>query len=381
MRQYLTLANFNQFLGMDGGGLAGLVLASELARAGIDVLVVEKHEYPFHRVCGEYVSNETLPLLRRLGLDPFSLGAVAIGRLRLTSPAGRALDYPLASGGFGLSRYTLDRALYQLAQAQGAKFSLKTTVASYGPTPNGAATKVRLANGKVLTAPMVVSAHGKRANLDQQRAFFRQRSPYIGVKYHLRTTLHPDDLIALHNFADGYCGVSRVEDGAYCLCYLAKRDLLRRHGTIAKMEAEVLHRNPHLHQLWQNSEFLFDQPKVINEVSFAPKTLFESGSIMCGDSAGMIAPLCGNGMAMAMHAAHLLAGLLVRHLRGPLARAGLEREYAQHWHQLFGTRLLAGRTIQRFFGDPRLTELLLRTAGSVPPVARWLIGLTHGRPF
>jgi menaquinone-9 beta-reductase len=364
-----------------GGGLAGLVLANELAQAGIDVLVVERHEYPFHRVCGEYVSNETLPLLRRLGLDPFGHGAVAIQRLRITSPAGRALDYPLASGGFGLSRYTLDHALYQLAQAQGAKFRLKTIVANYGPALTGAVSEVRLADGKVLTAPLVVSAHGKRANLDQSRAFFRQRSPYVGVKYHLRTDLHPADLIALHNFADGYCGISRVEDGIYCLCYLAKRDLLRRHGTIAKMETEVLHRNPHLRHLWQNSEFLFAQPKVINEVSFAPKTLFEPGTIMCGDSAGMIAPLCGNGMAMAMHAAHLLAGLLVRHLRGPLARAGLEREYAQQWRGLFANRLLAGRTIQRFFGNPRLTELLLRTAGSVPPVARWLIGLTHGQPF
>jgi menaquinone-9 beta-reductase len=102
---------------------------------------------------------------------------------------------------------------------------------------------------------------------------------------------------------------------------------------------------------------------------------------MCGDSAGMIAPLCGNGMAMALHGAALLSGLLVRHLRGALSRPDLEREYTQQWRQLFAARLLAGRTIQRFFGNARLTELLLRSAATMPPITRWLIGLTHGKPF
>ncbi|MEJ7664122.1 MAG: hypothetical protein WKG07_33625 [Hymenobacter sp.] len=39
-----------------------------------------------------------------------------------------------------------------------------------------------------LGARVVLGTYGKRANLDRQlqRAFFAQRSPYLGVKYHLR---------------------------------------------------------------------------------------------------------------------------------------------------------------------------------------------------
>ncbi|MCU0450919.1 MAG: FAD-dependent monooxygenase [Bernardetiaceae bacterium] len=360
-----------------GGGLAGLATAILLARAGRAVHLVEKYEYPFHRVCGEYVSNETLPFLQGLGLDPFALGAVAIHYLQVTSPQGRPLEQPLASGGFGLSRYALDEALYQLARQAGVSFTFRQ------PATEVTAQGARLANGQSLTAQLVVSAHGKRSNLDQQmgRAFFRQRSPYVGVKHHLRGAAHPAHVIALHNFQDGYCGISRVENDTYCLCYLAKRDLLRRHGTVAALERAVLSQNPFLRQIFAGAEFLYDAPKVINEVSFAPKLPVEQGVFLCGDSAGMIAPLCGNGMAMALRGAALLAPLLLRHLQGSLSRPALEQQYAQQWQRQFATRLRVGRTLQGWFGDARLTEMLLGSLRPFPAVARWLIGQTHGRPF
>lgn len=47
-----------------GGGLAGLVNAICMARAGLDVLLVEKRHYPYHKVCGEYISNEVVPFLQ-----------------------------------------------------------------------------------------------------------------------------------------------------------------------------------------------------------------------------------------------------------------------------------------------------------------------------
>ena len=74
-----------------GGGLAGLVNAIFLSKAGIKVALFEKNTYPFHKVCGEYISNETLPFLQKLGLNPFDFGAVALKDFRLTSPKG---NYP-----------------------------------------------------------------------------------------------------------------------------------------------------------------------------------------------------------------------------------------------------------------------------------------------
>lgn len=58
-----------------GGGLAGLTSAIYLSKHKISVLIIEKNTYPKHKVCGEYVSNEVLPFLRFLDIDPILLGA------------------------------------------------------------------------------------------------------------------------------------------------------------------------------------------------------------------------------------------------------------------------------------------------------------------
>src|SRR5688572_19390952 len=92
-----------------GGGLAGLVNAIVLAKAGLQVVLIEKKQYPFHKVCGEYVSNEVLPFFHSLGIFPENLGASHISRLQVSSPSGqRVLHMPLDLGGFGISRYALD---------------------------------------------------------------------------------------------------------------------------------------------------------------------------------------------------------------------------------------------------------------------------------
>ena len=69
---------------MIGGGLAGLASALDLAGRGYRVTVVERKLYPFHKVCGEYVSNEVLPYLRRLGADPTGLAPAVISRFLLS---------------------------------------------------------------------------------------------------------------------------------------------------------------------------------------------------------------------------------------------------------------------------------------------------------
>ena len=67
-----------------GGGLAGLAAALDLSGRGHRVLVVERKQYPFHRVCGEYVSHEVSPYLRRLGADPAPLGPATLTKFQLS---------------------------------------------------------------------------------------------------------------------------------------------------------------------------------------------------------------------------------------------------------------------------------------------------------
>ncbi len=366
-----------------GGGLAGLAAALDLAGRGHRVVVVERRRYPFHRVCGEYVSNEVLPYLRRLGADPAALEPAVIRQFGLSSPAGRTLASPLDLGGFGVSRYLLDDFLYQRAVAQGVEFVF-ATVADVAFDPAADQHTVRLADGRQLTARLVLGTYGKRSALDRQlgRAFFGQRSPYLGVKYHLRLPGFARDVIELHNFRDGYAGISAIEEDKLCFCYLTTRANLKAGGgTIAALESEVLARNPRLAAILNSAEQLYAQPEVINEISFAPKQPVEQHLLMVGDAAGLITPLCGNGMAMALHGAALAVPLASRFLRGELARPALEAAYAHAWQRQFGARLRVGRAVQRLFGGPVLSELVVGGLRHWPAAVRTLMRQTHGTEF
>jgi flavin-dependent dehydrogenase len=363
-----------------GGGISGLITAIQLAKAGISPVVVEKKVYPFHRVCGEYISNETVPFLKRLGLYPYSFSPPALTRFQLTSVNGKSVYLPLDLGGFGISRYTFDNFLYEKAKAEGVEFLLNTQVdrIEWG----GESFLVQCKN-QDLHADLVIGSYGKRSTVDASlnRTFIKKRSPYIGVKYHIRTD-HPPDLIALHNFNDGYCGISNVEEGKTNLCYLSHRQSLKTHGNLKAMEEAVLFRNPFIKAIFRNSEFLFEKPETINEISFETKGPLEGHILMTGDAAGMITPLCGNGMAMAIHSSSMLSNQVIRYCTEPgYSREQLERDYSRSWASVFERRLWTGRQIQRLFGSETASDAVVNIARRAKPLAQWLVKKTHGKPF
>ncbi|HMO31798.1 MAG TPA: NAD(P)/FAD-dependent oxidoreductase [Lacibacter sp.] len=367
-----------------GGGLAGLSLAILSARSGYHTVLFEKEKYPFHRVCGEYISRESWPFLEELGLPLASMQLPLINRLQVTAPGGTVFETKLPLGGFGISRHRLDQELAQRARAAGVELREETRVQDI--RFNDGLFNLDTSAGRFQSRASA-GAFGKRSNLDLKwkRPFAQAKAGplhnYIGVKYHIRTR-HPADLIALHNFADGYCGISQVEDGICCLCYLTSAENLRRSGnSIAGMEARILQRNPHLRRIFSEAEFLWEQPVTISQVSFAAKSQVEAHVLLLGDAAGMITPLCGNGMSMALHAGKLAHRFMHNFLQGTISREAMEQQYQQAWRQQFSKRLYTGRSIQSFFGHPTLTEILVRSFRSFPFLAQPLIRLTHGTPF
>ena len=360
-----------------GGGLAGLISSIELARRGIGVLVIERKAYPHHKVCGEYVSNEVRPYLESLGLDLTGLGAVPISNFRFTSPKGRVLDTKLGLGGFGLSRFTLDHALYELAAGVGVDFKLNTIVTKVDWRKDHF--EIQTSEGNQYDSEICLGAFGKRTRLDKQlgRSFMEKESPYLGVKYHVRGDF-PTDVIALHNFKNGYCGMSAIEADKQCLCYLTKRSNLKQAGSIPDMEHSILYKNPHLKAIFTNAEFLYQKPEVINEISFASKNCIENHILMAGDSAGLITPLCGNGMAMAIRAGSMAAREVVQYLQEHHSREKLEGTYQKAWQGEFATRLRVGRAVQNLFGREVLSELALGFFKVAPPLLRRVIKGTHG---
>ncbi len=356
-----------------GGGLAGLVSSIQLSRSGKKVLVIEKKKYPFHRVCGEYISNETRPFLESVGLNFEKLQVKEISKFQFTSPSGRVLETDLDLGGFGISRYKIDEELYHLAKSVGVEFLLENTVENINFKEDKFTIKTSF---NTFESKYVIGTFGKRTKLDAtlKRDFFNKRSPYIGVKYHIKTDF-PKDLIALHNFKDGYCGISAIEDDKYCLCYLTTRENLKKYGTITEMERNILWKNPHLQKIFTESEFLYDKPEVINEISFSPKTTIENHILMAGDAAGLITPLCGNGMAMAIHGAKLLSDNILENFND---RNLVEKNYQKDWKQHFKNRLWVGRNVQKLFGNEVVSEIALSVMKMIKPLLRTVIKATHG---
>ena len=233
-----------------GGGLGGLTTSIELAKQGFQVLVIEKYAYPFHRVCGEYISNEVRPYIESLGLDLNALGATKIQKFQLSAINGKSIFADLAMGGFGISRYTIDNELYLIAKKLGITFELNTSVEEIQQIND--VFFVDTNTNKTFEAKIIIGAYGKRAKLDKilNRKFTSQKTAYIGVKYHIKYDF-PKDLIALHNFEGGYCGISAVEEDKFCLCYLSERKNLKDSSGIAEMEEKILSKNPCLKAIFE----------------------------------------------------------------------------------------------------------------------------------
>lgn len=360
-----------------GGGLAGLVAAIRLSRHGFDCTLIEKKTYPFHRVCGEYISNETADFLLREGLYPQQFNPPQITQLELSAITGKCTNVPLPLGGFGISRYAFDKHLADIAKDVGVEFLLNTEI---NLIENDQGFTV-ITPDHQLQADLVIGAFGKRSRLDVQleRNFIRKRSPYVGIKYHARTN-HPEHVIALHNFRGGYCGASNVEDGKTNICYLVHRDKLKSFRNIEALEKNVLLENPHLKKLFSEAEFLFEKPEVINEISFETKEPVYNHILMAGDAAGMIAPLCGNGMAMAIHSAKILSDLIIENKTLPLAE--LEKLYSTVWRKTFSGRLWVGRLLQnKLFGTELGSTIGVNLAINSKFITNSLIKITHGKVF
>lgn len=363
-----------------GGGLAGLIVAIRLARNNFDCTLIEKKTYPFHRVCGEYISNETTAFLKSEGLFPEVFNPPIITHLQLSSVTGKATTLPLDLGGFGISRFAYDNFLYEQAKKEGVTCLLNTTVDDI--LFNDQSFQVKT-NEQTITADLVIGAFGKRSRLDVtlSRDFIKKRSPYVGVKYHALTD-QPQHLISLHNFVGGYCGTSKIENNQTNICYLTKRENIKQYGNIEAMQEQVLFKNPHLKSLFSNATMLFDKPEVINEISFEQKQPVTNHVFMVGDAAGMIAPLCGNGMAMAIHSAKILSDLLISQAEQSFNRTWLEDEYTNRWQKTFAARLWRGRFIQnKLFGTTVGSSLAVNLILHSRFLANFIVRSTHGRVF
>jgi flavin-dependent dehydrogenase len=361
-----------------GGGLAGLTAAIHLGMAGTSVLLIEKYAYPKHKVCGEYVSNEVIDYVRQLGVDPMVLGAKKISTFEFTGRSGKGLSVDLEMGGFGISRFAFDAALVARAQSCGVHV-LQDTVEAIHFIKNKFTVKTV---DRIFNAFFVVGAYGKRSGLDKtlSRNFIQQKSPWMAVKAHYHGSFD-DALVALHHFEGGYCGLSKVESNHINACYLAHYSVFKKYKDVVVFEQEVLRKNKALHDFFDTSVMAFEKPLTISQISFQKKSPVDQHICMIGDSAGLIHPLCGNGMAMAIHSAKLFCDVLLKHRIKTEMRGAIEKEYTHQWKATFDSRMRTGKLIQNGLQHTGITRAGVAVLQHAPSLLKRVIKATHGRPI
>lgn len=365
-----------------GGGLAGCSTAAQLAQSGHDVLLLEKATYPRHKLCGEFLSPEVQSSLRTLEVldEVRELGAAPMTRARLTGPDGTAVENALPGTALGLSRYRLDELLFERACAWGAEGRPGTKVTAVaGSLDEGFAVT---AAGETIEARLVLGAYGRRGVLDRtlERPFLQQHSPYVAFKAHYTGDLDAiADTIEVHAAPGGYCGIGPVEDNRANVCWIGRTDALKdAGGTPTAMLEDALYDNAVLRERLRGWTRASERFEAVSQVPLMPKRQFVDDVCMVGDAAGMIAPLCGDGMAMALSAADLVAPLADDLLSDRRSGPEFKMAYKSQWSNRFGRRLRIGRWVHRAAFRPFATRALLTACRALPPLARWLIRATRG---
>lgn len=366
-----------------GGGVAGLTLSIQLAEAGYSCILFERNTYPFHKVCGEYVSMESWNFLERLGMDLSEMDLPQIKKLNVSSPSGNFIQHTHDLGGFGISRFLLDSKLAEIARSKGVQITDGCKVNDVDFESNSFAINTERGN---YISEICVGSWGKQSNLDNKlsRRFLhkvKKNQNYVGIKYHIVLDF-PDDLIELHNFKNGYCGISKIEDNKYCLCYLTNAENLKNNnGDIKLMEQEVLMENPFLRKYFTEAHFLFEKPIVISQIKIGYKNAVENNILMLGDTAGNIAPLSGNGMSIAMRSSFFLNQLLDAYFKNKITRAEMEKKYEGFWKSSFLARIKFSSYLQHLLKNEFLTNVTISIFKRIPYLKNKMIKSTYGHPF
>jgi flavin-dependent dehydrogenase len=207
-----------------------------------------------------------------------------------------------------------------------------------------------------------------------------KKSPWLAVKGHYSGDF-ANDLVELHNFEGGYCGVSKVEENRINICYLVKYDIFKKYKNIADFQSSVMSENPHLKTIFNEMKPLFENPLTISQISFEEKKQVENHLLMLGDSAGLIHPLCGNGMAMAIHSAKIASDEVDLFLKEKNTRNVMEQRYQNQWNKQFKNRLQTGKLLSKMLLNPKMSKFLLRILLVFPNLLPLIIKKTHGKPI
>ena len=349
-----------------GGGPAGSAAAITAARAGARTLLLERGRFPRQKVCGEFISAEGVDTLRQLDADAANrllAGAPRIGRSRIFVD-GQCLEVPIEPEAASVTRWELDRALWQAAESAGAECLLESAVAATGAREGTLLVKVAAEGGaapQVLSAAHVIDASGRWSKLRTSPQPAGRRR-YIGLKAHFEAAEVGRPTVDLYFFRGGYCGVQPIGSGRVNACAMVRADVassidevLALHPALAERSRDWLA----VGEAVATSPLVFEKPRPVR------------GRVLCaGDAAGFVDPFIGDGITLALRGGCLAAEAALRHDSRWYAREFRARLQPVFGHASWLRRVMALPTVLR-----RPVVAALRAPG----IGRMVVSATRAR--
>ncbi|MEM1221442.1 MAG: FAD-dependent monooxygenase [Verrucomicrobiota bacterium] len=332
-----------------GAGLTGLTLANVLQRAGVSTTLHEAHTLPKHRVCGEFICGKGAASLRRQQLDSIFDGAREHSSIQWFQKDRLVLESTLPFPAIGISRFTTDSRLAKNFEEAGGQL---------------------IENSRFSTEPEAgkIICSGRKAT----------QSRWIGIKLHSNNLKTTADL-ELHLGADGYIGLSGVENNLTNVCGLFKiRPGLRckKESILFRyLEASGLDK---LSKRIQASEIDPQSHVAVASMEFSQPYQDKNQTIVrLGDAYSIMPPFTGNGMSVAIESAEIASSFLIEYAKGNLSWPDASRAIQTVCRKRFHTRLQVAGMLHPWIVQPE-KQKVVATLGSANLIPfRLLYRLTH----